>query len=184
MRFADLCGAFYALQQGFSRTIVAKSFGLSVSSTSLLSHCDRAGSRHYRRIAEEFHRLGEDAFGEAYYTNEIHERISRFRMGVPDATGIRARLADNKAHKYEGKFRLENYQNQPTEIEIAYRAAGDDMAFNPETGEHTRPLPAGWAWRSDDNLDHWSETRWRTSSECFDGAHESHGVASPRRRRA
>jgi hypothetical protein len=184
MRFADLCGAFYALQQGFSRTVVAKAFGLSVSSTSLLSHCDRAGSRHYRRIAEEFHKLGEEAFGEAYYTHAIHERISRFRMGVPDATDIKTRLADNKAQKYEGKFWLENYQKQPIEIEIAFRAAGDDLAADYQTGEQTRPLPAGWAWRSDDNWEHWSEARWRTSSECFDGAHESHGVPSPRRQRA
>jgi hypothetical protein len=181
MRFATLCGAFYALHRGFSRTLVAKAFGISVASASLLSHCDRAGSRHYRRIAEEFHRLGEKEFGETYYTPEIDDRIARFRMGVPDTSDIRTRLADDKAHKYEGRHRIMNYLNDIIDIDIAYRAAGDDLATDYDTGEQTRPLPAGWAWMGAEGK--WSEIRWRTSSECFDGAHEGNGVASPRKMR-
>jgi hypothetical protein len=180
LSFPQMCGAFYALHRGFKRVLVAKAFGLSEASASLLANCQRAGTRHYKRVAEEFARLGEDAFCNAYFSDDILTRLQRIRMHVPEPTDIRIRLADNRAAKYQGKHWLENYQREPVQFEIAYRAVGDDLAADYETGEQTRPLPAGWAWRSNENWDHWSEARWRTSSEAYDGAHEGNGVASPR----
>jgi hypothetical protein len=179
LSFPQMCGAFYALHRGFKRAVVAKAFGLSPSSASLLANCRRAGTRHYARVAEEFMRLGEEAFRDRYFDDDILTRLQRFRFHVPRPDDIRTRLADHKAGKYEGKHQLENFAGEQLEIEIAWRTAGQDCTWG-ETGERDRPLKAGWAWTASNYPGVWSEDRWRTSSEAYDGAHEQNGVASPR----
>jgi hypothetical protein len=178
LSFPQMCGAFYALQRGFKRVVVAKAFGLSPSSASLLANCRRAGTRHYARVAEEFMRLGEEAFRDRYFDDDILTRLQRFRMHVPEPHDIRTRLGDNKAAKYQGLHWLESpHRVGPFQIEIAYRPAGDDNWMG-EIG--SPPLPARWAWRDLEYPDRWSCKTIRTSSEAYDAAHTDNAIPSPR----
>jgi hypothetical protein len=182
LNFPQQCGAYFALHRGFERTLVAKAFGISVSAASLLANCQRDASRHYAKVAREFNRLGEIAFGEAYYTDEIDSQILRIRAHRPEPTDIRQRLSDARADKYEGNHTIINAYNDEIAIEIAYRPA-TDINWKEDDGSQPPPTcPARWAWRNPAGSNRWSVERYRTSSDCFDAAHIGNGVESPRAR--
>ena len=96
LSFADACGAFVAIRRGFSQTLVGKAFGISQSGVSKLASCLN-NPRRYASVAAEFRRLGEQAFRETYFTDDIADRIARFRVGVPVQGDMRRGRAPNPA---------------------------------------------------------------------------------------
>jgi hypothetical protein len=51
--------------------------------------------QRYRRVADEFERLGENEFFHRYYTREIHARMTLARRGFNEEAGRRARRGPN-----------------------------------------------------------------------------------------
>ncbi len=166
MPFSVACGAYYALWRGFPRKLVAKAFDISEPTAALLAHAGDEGAKFYRKIGEEFRRLGAEAFAAAYYTPEIDDRLARIRMHVPQPGDIRPeRAADIRANKWAKKpMRFEPTPGHRMTMEIDWRNHGD---IDPRSGSE-EPIAAGWTMRAieggDEQESQWSWRRWPTSS--------------------
>lgn len=100
LSFVDRCSAYAALQMGIKQKVVLKAFGLSSAAVSMLANCGRNKAR-YGEVRREFERLGDRAFAEQYYSDEIHARVQRIKL---DAEQIgddrRLRGPSPNANKY------------------------------------------------------------------------------------
>jgi hypothetical protein len=150
--FSDQCAAFYAVYNGVSQHVVAKAFGVTVGTVSKLAGCldvdprpteitvngdvirrknlnqgrDPGRIARYRRVAEQWHAMGEDAFAERYYTDAIHTRLMKVKYDRDSEALRRARqgsdpAADSCTFKYVGAinvngdlFRIAWVRNAPT----------------------------------------------------------------------
>jgi hypothetical protein len=158
LSFHDQCAAFYALYNGMSAGLVAKTFGVTIGTASQLGGClpkdprpyeyetkplkqrfavkefggiggtgktvgyqtltvgeqevrvnrdmnrGRSPNRiqRYRRVGEEFMRLGEDAFAQTYYTDAVHRRLMEVKHGLDEGRGRRG--PDPTPDQYAGIF--------------------------------------------------------------------------------
>jgi hypothetical protein len=85
--------------------------------------------QRYGRVAEEFHRLGEGAFAEKYYTNEVHTRLMRVKYDIDGEAARRGRKgADPKADSHAGPYT---------------NAAGEACAIVWLSHDDEEPIP-GW----------------------------------------
>jgi hypothetical protein len=104
------------LQSKVKQSTVAKAFGLSSGAVSLLANCLKTptpGRRaHYRQIAAEWYRLGDTAFREAYYSDDLHTRMMRIKYDVATAIDVRPRgpnrNADSESFAARRAFHLYN----------------------------------------------------------------------------
>ncbi len=185
LSFYGQCSAFYALHAGASRTLVAKAFGVTQSTVSLLANClagpGRDGKWRYAGVAEEFNRLGEKAFAERYYTEETHLRLMRIKMNIAEAADQRGSHGPNpNADKYStanyGVFEIDG---------DCYRI---DWVTREFCGEGWHYAPCDEAGTVDDPsryTGHYvEETRadrpFRTSAAAYDAVYEAYGQISPR----
>jgi hypothetical protein len=95
LSFHDQCAAFVLLQRGFSRGLVAKTFGISPSAATHIGDCLSPGSKRYAKVADAYRAMGEEAFGRAYFTQDIDDRLARFRLNVPKQGDFRRGRAPN-----------------------------------------------------------------------------------------
>jgi len=185
MPLSDLCAAYYALNRCFPRVLIAKAFGLSEATVSLLANCRTAGSRNYQRVAREFGRLGEQAFGDHYYTTDVDDKIMRLRADLPAPGDVRSLSVDVRADKYAGAVvDLVRQDGMPVQCLIEWRTAGQDLHPGYDT-----PLPARWAFReiscgheptpADRPEARWTYERYRTSSEARKAIFYNYGVDEP-----
>jgi|HubBroStandDraft_6_1064221.scaffolds.fasta_scaffold03328_11 hypothetical protein len=175
--FATLCGAFYALQRGFPHVLIAQAIGLTPASISKLANCLRppgdGATWRYRRIAEEWARLGEQDFADRYYDAKLDERIARIRMGVALPADNRTSFGPNpQADKYaayrHGPVAIERIDGIVVPIQIVWR----------EPTLAPGGPPPGWAFQEPDS-GRWSASH-RTSALAYDAAFENYGHDSPR----
>ena len=173
----DMRAAYAATRRGFKHWIVADCFDLSQSTVSQMStaHPD---SRRYSKLAREWNELGPHAFCEKYLSEHHLEALQRIRVKRPAPGDVRKRPGDENANKYQGVHELySNDQNETLQLEIAYRAAGQD-----EDSIYGGRAPARWAHRDLRWPGHWTSERHRTSHDCWDSMCATNGVENPRKR--
>jgi hypothetical protein len=191
LNFHEKCAAYFALDRGFRQSMVAKVFGVSSGAVSALANCRnfRGGSR-YQDVREEYDRLGREAFGDAYFTDEIATKFQRFRLGVEtDEDRTQMHGPDTRPGKWGDKpFTFEAYGNRFITCIVQLRMKGD---VDPRSDQEA---PQGWSWRELSELerdagralDHpqtcppWSFQRWATPARAVDGCYEGNGVDSQR----
>lgn len=190
MLFHDKCAAFYAMERGFSQNMVAKVFGSSSAAMSALAHCLNSPNR-YQDVAREYERLGREAFGERYFTDEIETRFQVWRVKTQaEALAVKPRGPDPRPGKWGNKiFLVEDYQHNVHACLVSLRSYNQDVII--DTDEYAKQ---GWAWRYLTDVEYgqekildkpttcppWSRTRWPTAAQAVDGAYEGHGVESER----
>jgi hypothetical protein len=86
--FEKRCGIFYALYMSDKRdsknpnrtsaATIARAFGITPSAASRLARALTPRSK-FKSIAKEFERLGEKAFGETYFTDEMWDALNEAR---------------------------------------------------------------------------------------------------------
>jgi hypothetical protein len=80
----EKCAAFYCMQRGFPQRVVAKAFGITTGTASLIANCLNPRARPlYRKVAEEWVRLGKQEFGEKYYNSEWGDRLAAVKLKKP-----------------------------------------------------------------------------------------------------
>jgi hypothetical protein len=84
LTFSERCGAFFALQTGYSQKVIARAFGVHSSTASLIAHCLTSKDTRYASIAAEFHKLGLEEFGEKYFTPAMFDAIALARRNIPN----------------------------------------------------------------------------------------------------
>lgn len=88
LSFNDKCAAFWCLRVGHKSERVAKMFGISSATISHLKQAivDKPGrQKRYPEVKREFERLGESAFRDAYYTDDVHTRLMRIKYDAEHA---------------------------------------------------------------------------------------------------
>jgi hypothetical protein len=192
LSFHDKCAAYYALERGFPQSLIAKALGVSSGAMSALANCrNEKGGGRYQDVRNEYDRLGHDAFGDHYFTDDFATKLQRFRMGVEtDADRARMHGPDTRGGKWGNKiFTVEGYGGRIVQCIVEFRSTGQDI--DTRTDETLR---AGWAWRElierevteqrlterPHNCPPWSNQRWPTAARAVDGCYESHGVDSQR----
>ena len=86
LSWGEKCGAFVALHRGVPQNVVAKAFGVTPTTISLLASClaPRADAKtKYANVRREFEALGAERFDAKYYTSDIADRLTRWRLGQP-----------------------------------------------------------------------------------------------------
>jgi hypothetical protein len=125
--FEKRCGIFYALYMSDKRgsgnkdrltaATIARAFGITPAAASRLARAlepRHDGPNKFLSIKKEFERLGEQAFGEKYLTQDMHDAIANARR-VPNPSG-----PNPASDSYEGFFNLSPgivrvmWQDQPT----------------------------------------------------------------------
>jgi hypothetical protein len=128
LSFSDRCAAFYALHIGYPKDLAAKVFGMSPGTMYMLANClrgERNGVAHYQEIAREFRRMGEENFGERYYTPEIDERLQRYRVNAEKISDARRGRGPNPAaDHHEGKWKMNALDGTPVNVEIKWTETG------------------------------------------------------------
>jgi hypothetical protein len=108
LTFKEQCGAFYALYNGLSASVVSEAFSLSKTTVSNIGGClerdprprvveagdgtlieqrdlnARRGpnrSPRYQAVASEFLRLGDEEFARRYFTRTLFDRLMRVKYG-------------------------------------------------------------------------------------------------------
>jgi hypothetical protein len=181
MPLSTLCAAFYLIHREFPRPLIAKTFGISEATVALLANCLRADARRYARVAEEWQKLGAEAFGQRYYTQDVDDRVARIRAGAE----AKKQGVDVRADKYAGAVvDLVRQDGMPVQCLIEWRTAGQDLHPGYDT-----PLPARWAFReiscgheptpADRPEARWTYERYRTSSEARKAIFYNYGVDEP-----
>lgn len=87
LSFPQKCAAFHALSVGAWPADVAKAFGVTATTVSLLKSATRyRDSTHktrrqrYPEVAREYQRLGAEAFRDQYYTEDVHTQLMRIKL--------------------------------------------------------------------------------------------------------
>jgi hypothetical protein len=193
LSFSEKCAAYFALDRGFAQSLVAKAFRISSGAASALANCRNGkGDGRYATIADEYDRLGREAFGEKYFTDEHITKLQRWRLGAEtDADRAAMHGPDPRPGRWGNKiFTLEGYGNHFVTCVVSFRSTQQDM----DAVTHEETLPAGWAWRYLDENEiaanrvdvsvkdcpPWSKRRWPTPARAVDGCYESHGAESQR----
>ena len=187
LTFHDKCAAFYACVRGYPQTRVAEVFGVSSGGISALANCRNTTDR-YVDVVHEWNKLGREAFGDKYFTDDIATKFSRFEFGVEtDEDRTRMHGPDTRARKWGDRpFTFEAYGGRFITCIVQLRMKGDP---DPRTDAEA---PQGWAWRElselerdhGQTLDHpntcppWSFQRWTTPARAVDGCYEGNGVDS------
>ena len=140
----DACGFYAALHDGVAQPIVAKASGLSQGAISHLKAAGehRGGQLRYPKVAEEYARLGREAFIHKYVSAIIrdrirvaHDQIVNHRATMTERAGVNPR-----ANKDRGRQVIKDPQGAPdTPIEIKF-----DYRLKP-----------GWKWRGGETGDAW-----------------------------
>jgi hypothetical protein len=185
--FSEQCGLAYALSKGERADVVAEAFNLSHATVSQLARCLQPHGKAYRDVYENFKELGEEHFRDTWYSEELHFRLKRVRLGLthlsPDGDDVAPKQSgpDPRAAKYA----FENFG--PVTVD------GDewriDLSPNPD-------LPPGWYFgpcdgkeRADPASVHYGAERVRgaeghepfnSSSLAFDAIWAINGYDSPR----
>jgi hypothetical protein len=192
LSFHEKCAAYYALDRDFPQSLVAKTFGVSSGAISALANCrNYSGGSRYQDVREEYDRLGRDAFGDTYFTDEIAAKFQRWRLGVEtDEDRTRMHGPDTRAGKWGDRpFTFEAYGGRLIACVVEFRNTQQD--FDHRTDE---ALTHGWAWRELTEQEHerkqiiehpreappWSNRRWPTAARAVDGCYEANGVDSQR----
>lgn len=192
LSFHDKCAAYVAMDRGFPQILVAKAFGVSSGAMSALANCRKEnGGFRYQDVRDEYDRLGRDAFHEAFTSNDLVDKLQRFRLGVEtDADRVKMRGPDPRPGKWGNRiFQVERPGDPALSCIVSFRSTGQDI--NIHTDEDLR---AGWAWRELSPLEHeqqrllelprnappWSRQRWPTAPRAVDGCYEGHGVETQR----
>lgn len=197
----DQMNAFALLKTGVKHAIVARIFGLSMSSVSQLANClNHAIGRawHYTDVFSEWQRLGEEDFIKAYLTEEHFLRAKRLKYGVDD-NAIDDKLDLHLASNPRADSCSYGLIRSVT-LGEEWRVRIDFAPCDPEIPEELRG-PDGWRYASVNADDYPSGPYvskapydepvredglwmpWRTSAECFDHLHHIAGLRSPRRGR-
>ena len=129
LSFTDLCAAFALVKRGFPQSLVAQVFGVTPAAISKLASAE-TNPRRYANVAAELQRLGWDEFREKYITNEIIERLQRFRVEAPLTSDLRRGRGPNPAaDKSAGAWELTAGNGEIQHLEVFWRDG------------------AGWTWR-------------------------------------
>ena len=197
---ADQYHAFALIKSGFAYSVISKMFAISQSSVSLLANClVRTPGRlwRYPDVANEWTRLGEEAYLKAYLTHENYLKAARLAKGV-DGHALDDRLAfhlvsNPKADSCSYGLIL-SFQVGDWDARIDWKPCADEV---PEEARG----PEGWryAWVDRDGVAGPYESiapydveprrpdglwmPWRTSADAFNHAYQSRGLPSPRRGR-
>lgn len=185
--FSEQCGLAYALSKGERHDIVAEAFNLSLATVSALARCLQSHTKAYRDVWAEYRDRGEDNFRDTYYSEELHFRLKRVRLGLthlaPDSDDIAPKQTgpDPRAAKYA----FENFG--PVTID------GDEWRIDLSP---IPTLPPGWYFgpcdgkeRTDLASVYYGEERvygrvdpepFTSSSLAFDGIYSVNGYDSPR----
>lgn len=145
--FEELCGFYAALVWRSPIPVVAIAADLSTPAVYHLAAAGtfRGGQFRYRKVAEEFARLGKDAFSTKYLTAPIKDRlrvaqdqVRRGRKPIKKLVGV-----NPNAHKYAGLNTLKDPLGGPDkEVWIGFYHATQ------HGGDWDR---TGWAWRALDD---------------------------------
>lgn len=166
LSFSDMCGAFYALYRGFPQSLVAKSFGISQAAASKLARC-RINPRAYVNVAAEFKRLGPEEFGETYFTDDIADRIARFRANVQTPGDLRRGRTSNAAADSEaGLWLMNDDQGDEHTVEVYWADA------------------TGWRHREEGRWAYVSHRVYETSRKAREAAYANYLAQRQERRRA
>jgi hypothetical protein len=184
LTFYNQCSAFYALYSHIAPRVVAEAFGVTMATVSNLAGClkhdprpteiiingDRITRRsltqgrnpnriqRYARVADEFERLGEDAFAAKYFPHDVAARVGAVKHKLPDA-GAPPRAYNPKANKDVGDWIIPAGPTVPESVLNVRLIDGEGFAYG-EGGamtserfyDATKALRAGyrWAWGNDD----------------------------------
>ena len=165
LTFEGRCSLLACLKMGFSRRLVAATFGINQATTSYII---RESSPHYREVRREYRDLGHDRFVAQYLTPEVLERLHAHRndpalkMTVDEQRSINAAAANKpnpKADKYRGRH--------PVHDPISGSTLFIDMQWVDDPG----PLPhnpfgdvereAGWYFKVDPSSPAYESGGWQ-----------------------
>lgn len=141
LSFPEKCAAYYLLRRGFKKSLVALTFNLSPMSATRLARADAEAER-YPDIAREYERLGHDAFGERYYTNDIEARLQRNIAEVPtEGDTTKRKFGPNpNAREGAGRYRILAINGREVEFTVYWRPAeGWSYRQDQEPGAYESP---------------------------------------------
>jgi hypothetical protein len=197
LSFSDQCALFYAVMNRIPPRTVAKTFAVTMTTVSLIGGClardprprtvemgdgstwrnrDMNANRNpnrvkrYRRVANEFERLGEEEFARRYYTHDIHTRLMRVKHDIGNAARP-GRGPNLQADKHAGRH---DFPDWGVSYDIVVR---DD--------------PPGWYIEGESNQGHFSWGReqlrgaigrepFASSTDALDGIWELSGFPKGR----
>lgn len=158
LTFNEKCAAYYLLLRGFKKSLVALTFGVTPSAMTRLA---QARSARYADVVREYRRLGHEAFGDRYFTQDMEARFLRYQAAIP-----------NQSDKAKRKF-----GPNPN----ARSAAGEYLirsVTGPETIFFVFWLEGeSWTYRQDEEPGAFvSAKRFDTSSEARNAAFDSYAI--------
>lgn len=162
LSFPEKCAAFYLLRRGFKKNLVALVFGLSPMSATRLSRADPEGDR-YPDVAREYERLGHDAFGDRYYTQDIDDRLWRYVAETPtEGDGAKRKFGPNpNAREGAGRYRILAINGREVEFTVYWKPAqGWSYRQDQEPGAYESPsIDKSAAKARDAALENYAVTR-------------------------
>jgi hypothetical protein len=143
LAFSDRCAAFALVKRGFPPYIIAKVFGVTKPVIYLLASASMDASR-YTSVLKEYYRLGEEEFVERYVTDDIVNRLQRWRSEKPDDSDIERRLLgpDPASDKYAGLYHVALPNGDPIDFRVYWNGEDEDehgwlFAIHPLVGAET-----------------------------------------------
>jgi hypothetical protein len=188
LSFSEKCGIAYALHSGgVTPKDVREAFNLSAATVSMIAGALEPDGKRYRDVRLEFEALGDEAFGEKYYS-PLHMRFKRVRMKTHLAEGDIAPKQtgpDPRAQKYVGEQILPDNSRW----QIFY---SDDTGDKPRgyyftelpEGVHLTPGKGGVTDRglktygAESLVGHVDLKPFRTSADAFDAIYEINGYSN------
>jgi hypothetical protein len=185
--FSEKCGLAYALSKGERADVVAEAFNLSHATISQLARCLQPHGKAYRDVWADYQARGEENFRDTWYSEELHFRLKRVRLGLthlaPDTDDIAPKQSgpDPRAAKYAfvnfGPVTIEGEEWRIDWSPIADWPTG--WYFGPCDGKE-RADPASAYYGAERVRGAEGHEPFNSSSLAFDGIWTINGYESPR----
>jgi hypothetical protein len=151
--FPEACAFHVALKEGVSQPVVARASGLTQGA---ISHLARAGERlagqiRYPKVAQEYAKLGREAFIHKYVTAPIRERLRVADIAVRNQprNSLERAGVNPRANKDRGRHTIRDSSGGPdVEIEIQFDR-GQRPGWKWAEYDPTHPGQLTGQWRGD-----------------------------------
>jgi hypothetical protein len=95
LSFSEQCAVFHCLKATVKPSVVARAFGVTATTLSLLKNCE--GTNRYPNVWNTYNKLGADEFHRRYYTDEIHQRVKHALYEIEEEINNRERTGPNRS---------------------------------------------------------------------------------------
>jgi hypothetical protein len=134
LSFPEKCAAYYLIRRGFKQSTLCLAFGVTPVTISRLA---KAGGDRYADVMREYSKLGHEAFGVRYYTDDIETRLARWLVNAPsDEDKARRKFGPNPAARSAaGEYLIRAFDGSEITF-FVYWLDGEGWTFRQEQEPH------------------------------------------------